>query len=92
MTALFLAAQAGNLAVVKQLAQAGADLTIVRRDGSSCLFVSAKNGHHEVVEYLLIPGVMKTADRFRCDFPFQNDAFFIKHDNFVFEMMLVNYK
>ena len=53
MTALFLACQAGNLGVVKRLTIAGADATMRRKDGSTCLFVSAKNGHSRVVDYLL---------------------------------------
>ena len=38
-TAAFLAAQAGNLAVLQHLVQAGADTTVLRKDGASCLFV-----------------------------------------------------
>lgn len=58
MTALFLAAQAGHIAIVRRLIEAGADATIGRRDGTSCLFVAAKNGHTDVVAFLLsLPGL-----------------------------------
>jgi hypothetical protein len=53
MTAAFLAAQAGNLAALRRLLEAGADAAICRHDGTSCLFIACKNGHTEVVAYLL---------------------------------------
>lgn len=52
-TALQLAAETGNLAIVKILMQDyGADDSLIAPDGALALRLAAANGHREVVEYL----------------------------------------
>ncbi|OAQ61268.1 ankyrin repeat protein [Pochonia chlamydosporia 170] len=52
-TALQLAAQTGNLAIVKILIEDyGADDSLIAPDGALALRLAAANGHREIVEYL----------------------------------------
>ena len=52
-TALYSAAQNGNLDIVEQLWDAGADVNVARKNGCSPLYIAAKNGHIRVIEALL---------------------------------------
>ena len=55
-TALWHAARGGNLAVVKALVGAGADVGAAKTTGSSVLWAASLDGHAPVVAYLLEQG------------------------------------
>lgn len=52
-TALYIAAQSGNLKAVRYLIENGANLNQVNKLGETPLWVAARNGHLEIVQYLL---------------------------------------
>lgn len=51
-TALYLAAETGQLAVVQCLIEAGADKNAADEAGATALYTAAQYGHAEVVQYL----------------------------------------
>ena len=52
-TAAYMAAQSGNLDVLKYLANFGADMLKSANDGTTPLIVAAKEGHVNVVQYFI---------------------------------------
>jgi ankyrin repeat protein len=61
-TALFVAAKLGALSIVKLLVDAGADLNAFNVDGVSLLVTAARNGHQDVVDWLLKRGAIEDVD------------------------------
>ena len=53
MTPLYVAAQLGKLDVVRTLLQAGADVGLAKKNGSTALHIAAAKGHLEVVKELI---------------------------------------
>ena len=60
---VYIAAERGNLTVVRLLLEAGADVNAAKADGATALMVAAFNGHSEVVRLLLEAGADKNAAR-----------------------------
>ena len=52
-TALMLACNYGQTAVVRYLLQAGADMTLKGDDGMTCLHLATQNGHLECAQAIL---------------------------------------
>eukprot|EP00435_Cladocopium_sp_Y103_P071055 s145_g36.t1 len=59
LTVLFMAAQAGHLAVVLHLLEVGADKDQAANDGATPMLVAAENGQFEVVHSLVAVGAEK---------------------------------
>jgi len=52
-TPLMLAAESGNLSIVKMLHEAGANINAQDPNGYSCIMAAAKNNHLPIVQYLV---------------------------------------
>ncbi|XP_069763709.1 ankyrin repeat domain-containing protein 16 isoform X2 [Narcine bancroftii] len=52
-TPLMMASTRKNLEVIKDLVESGANLTLKNKDGWNCFHIACREGHREIIQYLL---------------------------------------